>query len=111
MADDRDARIAWLEAALAASLQREAACIAENALLATDRARALEQQTALADVLRVIASEPTDLHAILTMIAERAARVLGAVDALVDLKEGDDMYWNASGWAPPQLSRRAVAHC
>src|SRR5215212_969286 len=54
MADDRDARIAQLEA--------------ENAALR-------EQQAATAEILRVIASSPTDLRAVLDAVADNAARL------------------------------------
>jgi two-component system, NtrC family, sensor kinase len=61
--------------------------------------RALDQQTALGEILRVIATSPTELPTVLSTIAERAARLLGAVDALVDLKDGDS-YVVAGGWGP-----------
>jgi len=47
----------------------------------TDRERALaeapERQTALAEVLRVIAASPTDLTAVLQTIAETSCRMMG----------------------------------
>ena len=56
-----------------------------------DLAEALEQQTATAEILGVIASSPTDLKPVLETITERAARVCGAEDAVMRLVEGNVM--------------------
>jgi two-component system, NtrC family, sensor kinase len=50
---------------------------------------ALEQQTATSEILRVIASSPTDLQPVLDAVAENAARVCGANDSLIRLVDGD----------------------
>jgi two-component system NtrC family sensor kinase len=70
----------------------------ENARLFQERevrnrelAEALEQQTATAEILGVIASSPTDLKPVLETITERAARVCGAEDAVMRLVEGNVM--------------------
>ena len=49
---------------------------------------ALEQQTALAEVLRVIASSPTDVQRVLYAISESAARICGADSASINLIDG-----------------------
>jgi signal transduction histidine kinase/HAMP domain-containing protein len=49
----------------------------------------LEQQTATAEILRVISQSPTDVQPVLEVVAKNAARVCGARDALVFRAEGD----------------------
>src|SRR5262245_51141633 len=53
-----------------------------------DLTESLEQQTATSEILRVIASSPTDVQPVLDTIAENAARVCGSYDAVIRLVEG-----------------------
>ena len=50
---------------------------------------ALEQQTATSEILRVIASSPTDVQPVLDVVAKNAARLGGATDAQIRLVDGD----------------------
>jgi len=57
---------------------------------------ALEQQTAIGEILRALSSSPTDLQPVLDAVAKNAARVCDADDALIHRLDGDTL--------------RAVAH-
>ena len=63
----------------------------ENARLLKETKESLEQQTAIAGVLRVISGSPTDIKPVLDSIAESAARYCGADDATVLLRSGDGL--------------------
>ena len=68
----------------------------QNARLFNETKDALEQQTATSEILRVIASSPTDLQPVMNVVAENAARVCGASDALVYRLEGRELRLVAS---------------
>src|SRR4051794_4484984 len=97
MADDA-ARIAQLEAELA---QRDAELRGardENAALRSEgerRDRALaetvEQQTALGDVLRIIASAPADLQTVLDAVVQSASRLIDADRVSILRVEGQSL--------------------
>src|SRR5215213_8692221 len=84
MADDRDARIAQLEAELA-TLQTEVG------RLRPALSEALEQQTAIAEVLRIIASSPADASVVLQAIIDSAARLCQADGGVILRVDGDEL--------------------
>src|SRR5262249_36802310 len=51
----------------------------------------LEQQTATSEILGVIASSPTDIQPVLDTVAENAARVCGATDAVIFRIDGNSL--------------------
>ena len=63
----------------------------ENVRLFQELKESLEQQTATSEILGVIASSPTDIQPVLDTIAESAARICGADDAVIRLVEGDSL--------------------
>jgi signal transduction histidine kinase/putative methionine-R-sulfoxide reductase with GAF domain len=63
----------------------------ENVRLFNEAKEALEQQTATADILRVISSSPTDLQPVLDAVVKSAARFCGAPDASVFQLDGRNL--------------------
>ena len=63
----------------------------------------LEQQTATADILRVISSSPTHLQPMLDSVVEHAARLSEASDALVLRVDGDRLKRAAHWGALPKI--------
>ena len=54
--------------------------------------RALDQQTATADILRVISSSPTDVQPVFDTIVRSAVQLCGAIDGTVVRVEGDQIH-------------------
>ena len=64
-----------------------------------DLTEALEQQTATSEILRVIASSPTDIQPVLDTVTANAARLCDASDAVVFRIDGDVLQPIANIWA------------
>ncbi|WP_246175436.1 GAF domain-containing sensor histidine kinase [Bradyrhizobium paxllaeri] len=60
-----------------------------------DLSEALTYQTGSANILKVIASSPTDLDPVLQSIVESACELCAASDAVVQLRDGDDLRFRA----------------
>src|SRR5262245_43134513 len=61
----------------------------ENVRLFQELKESLEQQTATSEILGVIASSPTDIQPVLDVVAENAARLCEATDAVIYRADGD----------------------
>jgi signal transduction histidine kinase len=71
----------------------------ENVRLFSETKEALEQQTAISEVLRVISNSPADVQPVLDAVAERAAKLCDSIDAQIFLREGDQMR-RVAGFGP-----------
>ena len=70
-----------------------------------DLTEALEQQTATSEILRVIASSPTNLQPVLDTMAETAARLCDATDAVI-FRADDDFYQPVASYGPVPVPER-----
>ena len=68
---------------------RQAAIAIDNVRLFNQTREALEQQTAISEILRVTSASPTDVQPVLETVAERAAHLCDAPIAQVHLIDGD----------------------
>ena len=68
-----------------------------------DLSESLQQQTATADVLKVISRSAFDLKSVLTTLAESAKSLCGAAFAVIFLRDGDVLRDQAESGCPPAL--------
>jgi two-component system, NtrC family, sensor kinase len=81
-----------------------------NARLLTETHEALERHTATAEILKVIASSPSDAQPVFQAIADSAKRLVGGFDAVVQRYEGEWMHLAAQTASTPaeDAVRRAI---
>jgi GAF domain-containing protein len=76
----------------------------ENVRLFNETKESLERQTALAEILRVIAASPTDQQPVVEAVARNTTRYCGAEDAAVLLVDGDSLLRVAHHGPRPYLA-------
>ena len=91
------------EVALLQTFADQAVIAIENVRLFNETREALEQQTAMSEILRVISSSPTDIQPVLDAVAASAARVCGATDAVILRVEGHETRRVAHSGAIPLI--------
>jgi hypothetical protein len=91
MVDDRDAKIAQLEAEVAALRSENGELAGQVQRLQPALTEARVQQSVTADVLRVIATAPTDLASVLDSIIQSASRVCPVSQIFIGRMVGDEL--------------------
>jgi len=83
------------QVALIKTFADQAVIAIENARLFNETKEALEQQTAISQILRVISGSPGDLRPMLEAVAERAVKLCESGEAAIFLPEGDRLRYAA----------------
>ena len=102
LARKRASIFAESEISLAESFRDQALIAIENTRLFNETQEALERQTATADILKVIASSPTDAQPVFEAIAERSKRLVDALSTTVFRLEDGVMHLRAFTSTDPE---------
>jgi two-component system NtrC family sensor kinase len=84
------------EIALAESFRDQALIAIENTRLFNETREALERQTATSDILKVIASSPSDVQPVFEAIVNSAAKLFEPCAATITTLKDGKLHWNAT---------------
>ncbi|GIK85197.1 MAG: hypothetical protein BroJett026_06780 [Betaproteobacteria bacterium] len=86
------------QVALLETFARQAAIAIDNVRLFNETRESLQRETAVAEVLRVISTSPTDVRPVLDAVAERAALLCAAPFARIMVVSGNEIVPGAEYW-------------
>src|SRR5262245_54908693 len=95
---------------LVSNFAKQAVIAIENTRLLNELRESLQQQTATADVLKVISRSTFDLKAVLNTLVESAARLCEADQATIGRPKGETYYFEASCGLSPEFVEFVTNH-
>jgi two-component system NtrC family sensor kinase len=105
---DRLAPFTAEELAVQQTFADQAAIAIENARLFNETREALERQTATADILKVIASSPSDVQPVFDAIVNSAAKLFEPCSATITTLKDGKLHWNAVAQLVPSFDHKAA---
>jgi two-component system NtrC family sensor kinase len=96
------------ELAVQQTFADQAAIAIENARLFNETREALERQTATADILKVIASSPSDVQPVFDAIVNSAAKLFEPCSATITTLKDGKLHWNAVAQLVPSFDHKAA---